>query len=220
MSAQARRSRSRRNGPSNARMASASKVLTTAVVSAHAGGHADGGRHPKARRRGETPHLVFLAALQDGAGAEEADAGHDALHHAAQAVAADAGLQGHQHEHGRADRHKHVRADACVLALIFALVAHEPAQESRQGESQHEPGELLQVGQVRELGGDGPGDGVPGRHVRLPRIRAGRGWARAAPCRAGRSGPAARAAIAAGPSGWRRTAWCWPAPSSRSHASR
>ena len=48
---------------------------------AQPGGHAQSGRHPNAGRRRQSSNLTLLAQLEDGAAADEADAGGQPLNH-------------------------------------------------------------------------------------------------------------------------------------------
>ena len=114
---------------------SASTVLMTAVaLAAEAAGDADGGRHPDAGGGGQALHVVLRPVLDDRAGAEEADAGDDALDDPAHVADHHAALLRHEHEERRADRHQHVGAQAGRLAAPFPLVAERAAE--RGGEEQ------------------------------------------------------------------------------------
>ena len=105
--------------------------------------NADGGGDPDRRGGSEAAHVE--AFLDDDAGAQEADAGHDALGHARRIEARLARgahpvvfVHGDQHEQARGQAHQHVGAQARGPPVERALVADEGARrERRQQPHQH-----------------------------------------------------------------------------------
>ena len=99
-------------------------------LASHAGSHADGGGHPHARGGRQAAYTVRVVAFQDGARAQEADTGHQALDHAAEVGVFDACLLRHHHEQRRAHGHQHVRAHARRFACVLALPAKGAAEHT------------------------------------------------------------------------------------------
>ncbi|EEF24458.1 conserved hypothetical protein, partial [Ricinus communis] len=141
-----------------------------AGIEAHAHHHADHRRGPDRRRRGEATDVKAFA--HDDAGAEEADAGDDALHDAGR-IGADQVLRhvaaepvrritADHRQRGRCHAHQAVGAHAGRAAVIGALVSHQQAQYQRaqQIQENHRVGGQLGVRPVRGEKFDG-GHGEP-----------------------------------------------------------
>ena len=107
--------------------------------------------------------MAFVAFLvfEDGAGAEEADAGDDALHDPAHGIGLGAGHLWHQYEQRRAKRHQHVGAHSGRLALALALEAENATQGRGDQQAHGDACQLRGVCDVSEFGLQGHPDFVP-----------------------------------------------------------
>ena len=84
--------------------------------------------------------VTDAVGVQDGARADEADAGEDLGRDAPGIAAARAHLDREVREGGRPDADQDVRAQAGRLALQLALEADDPAEHGGQGELQEQVG--------------------------------------------------------------------------------
>src|SRR6266542_1537107 len=109
-------------------------------VAADPDGHAEGTGRPDAGRGGEPADGEAVA--QDGAAAEEADAGDDLGGQPARVGALAEPVRGDEGEQAGADGQQDVRAQAGGLVGQLPLGAHQPAEDGGEGQ----PGELFEVG--------------------------------------------------------------------------
>jgi hypothetical protein len=112
--------------------------MNAAKVEADAGQDAERGRDPDRGRGGEAAHGE--AFLDDRAGADEADAGHDALrharrieHHARERILREpmALVDGHQHQQARSEANERMGAESGRPAAVAALQPDQPAGDQR-----------------------------------------------------------------------------------------
>src|SRR5438105_9207487 len=82
------------------------------------GRHAYGGRHPDARRGGQSLDLMQFAEFQYGPGAEKTDPRRDALNDAAYVIDIHPRFQRDQCKKSRADGNEHMSPNTRCLALM------------------------------------------------------------------------------------------------------
>ena len=115
--------------------------MRASKIKADTGEDADRGGDPDRCRGGEAAHRE--AFLDDHAGAEKADTGHDALRHARRVDLHTAGnrahpvglIDGDEHEQARRRAYERVRAKARRPAVVAPLVADESAGNERGHQS-------------------------------------------------------------------------------------
>ena len=113
-----------------------------------AGGHSCGRRQPYAGGGRETGDLALFAQLENRTGADEADAGRDALDHAREVVLRDAGFDRCDHQERRPERDEHVRSNSGRLARVRALEPYDRAEERGRKEAHKHLRDLSRVGQA------------------------------------------------------------------------
>jgi hypothetical protein len=113
-----------------------------------AGRDAYGGGEPDRGGRREALDALLGLSLQDGARADEADAGGDALDHSRHVARPGTYLDRDQHKGRRRQRDRHMRAQAGGFAHPFTL---NPNQAAEHGGAAEAPGHPHEVSGIREV---------------------------------------------------------------------
>src|SRR5574341_1611729 len=116
-----------------------------------AGGGADRRRHPDRRGRRQALDVVFFSTFEDGAGADKADAGSNALEGARSVSDIGAAFNGDEHERRAAEGDRHVGPKTGCFAHYLPLEADQAAEQSGRPEPNGDTNQVVRVGGAEYL---------------------------------------------------------------------